>query len=43
MNDVWCNQCDKPATREIRITTGETVAKCDQHAWLLVSPKGAKR
>lgn len=38
---VWCDRCDQPAVREIRLTNGETAFRCDQHAWLLIAPKGA--
>jgi hypothetical protein len=33
--DVWCSLCDKPATKEILLSTGETVGRCSLHAWLL--------
>jgi len=46
MGDVWCSQCDQPAIREVLLTTGETVAKCSKHLWLLIAPgqkKGAAK
>jgi hypothetical protein len=38
--EVWCGKCERPATREIRLKSGELVARCDQDAWLLIAPRG---
>lgn len=38
LSEVWCAKCDQPATAEIRLTTGETTARCASHAWLLRAP-----
>ena len=41
-SEVWCSKCPRPATIEIRLTNGETTARCDLDAWLLRAPRGAR-
>lgn len=43
--DVWCSDCDKPAIREVEVTsdggkTTYTTSKCADHVWVLLTPKG---
>lgn len=33
--EVWCSRCDQPATVSVKLTTGETVFRCAQDAWLI--------
>lgn len=41
--EPWCTRCDQPADAMIRLTTGELVARCSEHAWLLRAPRGIVR
>lgn len=38
---VWCDKCDQPVTRAIELADGTIAFRCNQHAWLLIAPKGA--
>ena len=38
--EVWCSDCDAPATTEFRLTSGRIVAKCATHGWPLIAPNG---
>jgi hypothetical protein len=45
LTHVWCDNCDKPAIREIEVTsdggkTTYTAAKCADHVWVLLAPVG---
>jgi hypothetical protein len=43
MAEVWCSKCELAAVIAIRLKNGELVARCSQHAWLLIAPRGKGR